>query len=89
LLLFFRTPFLEKKVPISSDSIDIEAAELLARNNTYEKISSHSGIVKFPNDLGNTKEMETIINNLLVPDPINRLTAKDLLNSNWIIGKLE
>lgn len=89
----FRTPFLENARPISDEASDITAAQMEANLRTYEKIVCFNGIVDFPfirsyfnsnSYVVITEEAKQLITGLLSPLSNDRLTAREVLQSDWI-----
>ena len=85
-LLYGRTPFLEKKRPLSGNNEDIGAAEMEARQRTYDRIRSFNGNLLFPNNSYSSISLEAqkIITAFLQTEPTMRMEAQTLLESEWI-----
>ena len=74
-----KTPFVEKIRP--TKDMDAEQLEYAARTATYNNIKKHKGDLKFPKNSPNyaSKSVMNVINNLLVPDSEDRMSASDFL----------
>ena len=83
-LLYGRTPFLEKKRPLSGNSEDIGAAEMEARQRTYDRIRSFNGNLVFPSSSSISSSAQEIILALLSPEANMRMEAQTLLESEWL-----
>jgi serine/threonine protein kinase len=83
-LLYGRTPFLEKKRPLSGNSEDIGAAEMEARQRTYDRIRSFNGNLVFPSSSSISSSAQEIISALIAPEANMRMEAQTLLESEWL-----
>lgn len=83
-LLYGRTPFLEKKRPLSGNNEDIGAAEMEARQRTYDRIRSYNNNLVFPNNPTISSTAREMISAFLQTEPTMRMEAQTLLESDWI-----
>lgn len=96
----YRTPFVEKARQPQPEDGDISMTEiqLEAQNKTYERIKSFNGVLDFNNSDINTNDhtptnermvrisprAQRIIRSLLRPNSNERLSAENLLLSDWL-----
>ena len=83
----YRTPFHETPRQRISEDEDIQEAQQEAHKKTYERIRNYKGSLDFTANNSSSslsKETQDVILSLLRPLSNERLTAFELLMSDWI-----